>query len=439
PGFFENSANYEDRAGEPYPNFAEYGFPTTTRTGRGAYINLGVGWGDNGRAPDAGGIDEEVDPGFQTVVGTPFADYIVGTSNPETIYGGGGADVIIGGGGADQIHGGAEGDSCEGAPAATVDCETSAKEVDPRDPGAIAVGLMRPASAGPIGLYLAGSTAADRVTVTYSAGPPAATFELQPGSEGGFDTAAADSEGCDPPAAGRVVCPLTEPPDTLVLAGLAGNDQLSAPNFPDTTSVIVLGNDGNDTLAGGGGEDAVVDGPGSDASSGGGGDDALPNNAGEDELRAGPGDDLFVDDSVCEGDLLDGGEGTDNANWAQFDAGVALDLSARHAGLADDPDCTGSAEGSVPTTLEGLEDIEGSSWGDSMTGDAGANQLLGRLGPDTYHAGSGNDSILANSGTPVPDPDPTIDCGDGFDTAQIDFPQNGPDAAPGGCEAVHER
>src|SRR5262249_11642281 len=36
-------------------------------------------------------------------------------------------------------------------------------------------------------------------------------------------------------------------------------------------------------------------------------------------------------------------------------------------------------------------------------------------------------------------PDPVINCGEGFDTAQIDFPQNGPDATPVECEAVHER
>ncbi len=74
-----------------------------------------------------------------------------------------------------------------------------------------------------------------------------------------------------------------------------------------------------------------------------------------------------------------------------------------------------------------------------MVGDANDNQLLGRLGADTYHAGDGNDSILANSGTPGPDPDAVIDCGEGFDTAQIDRPANGPDPAPTGCEAVEER
>jgi hypothetical protein len=86
-----------------------------------------------------------------------------------------------------------------------------------------------------------------------------------------------------------------------------------------------------------------------------------------------------------------------------------------------------------------LEDTEGTSLGDVMVGDSGSNQLLGRPGPDSYFAGAGDDSILANSGKDGPDPDPVIECGEGFDTAQIDFPENGPDAAPVGCEEVEER
>ena len=95
PGFF-------NRPDDPYffPDFSVYeGFPQTP-AGRGAYINLAAGRGDNGRAPDGGGFDEKVDgEEFDVVIGTPFDDYIVGTGAAQTIYGGGGADVILGGGG----------------------------------------------------------------------------------------------------------------------------------------------------------------------------------------------------------------------------------------------------------------------------------------------------------------------------------------------------
>ena len=79
---------------------------------------------------------------FETVIGTPFPDYIVGTGGAETFYGGGGADLIDGGGGGDVAHGGADGDGC--VDVATEDCELSGEEIELRDPGAIAVGVMSP-------------------------------------------------------------------------------------------------------------------------------------------------------------------------------------------------------------------------------------------------------------------------------------------------------
>lgn len=427
PGFF-------NRAG--FPDFSAYeNFPQTV-DGRGAYVNLQTGQGDNGRAPHGGGFDEEVEAAdFDVVIGSAFPDYIVGTTAAQTIYGGGGADVLIGSGGADQLHGGAEGDSCQGV-GAVIDCETSAEEVDPRDPGAIAVGSMTPGPSASA-LYLTGSDEDDEVLATYS--ESAVTFVLGAGSSGAFDTDPAVAGGCNPPTSGEVVCPITGAPDSIVLAGLDGNDDLSAPNFPPTTSVIVLGGAGDDDLAGGDTEDAVIDGAGDDAVNAGGGDDAVPNNEGDDGLLAGSGEDLFVSDAVCNGDSLDGGPDRDNANWANFDQAIAINMAAQAAGLigADgQPQCPSSA---LLTGLTAIEDTEGTSAGDIMIGDSGDNQLLGRPGPDSYFAAAGDDVILANSGFPNDDPDPVIDCGDGFDTALIDFPENGPDAAPIACEDVEER
>src|ERR1044072_9165036 len=199
PGFF-------NRPNSPYffPDFSVYeDFPETV-DGRGAYVNLQTGRGDNGLAPHGGGFDEGVEgASFEIVFGTAFPDYIVGTSAAQTIYGGGGADVILGEGGADQLRGGAEGDSCSGA-GATIECETGAQDVDPRNPGVIAVGLMSPGS-GPAALYLTGSNQNDVVTATYAGG--AVTFGLGPGSQGAFDADLAIAGGCTPPAAGQVVWP----------------------------------------------------------------------------------------------------------------------------------------------------------------------------------------------------------------------------------------
>src|ERR1044072_5463032 len=163
------------------PFFDYAGFPSAA-SGRGAYVDLAQGFANNGLAPSGGGVDLELDgTSFERVIGTPFPDFLVGSSNAETIYGGGGADGIPREGGADQLHGGAEGDSCSGSGAVT-DCETSAKQVQPRDAGAIAVGAMTPAGVGPPALYLTGSDEEDVVTATYAAG--AVSFTLGAGSEG---------------------------------------------------------------------------------------------------------------------------------------------------------------------------------------------------------------------------------------------------------------
>ncbi len=400
------------------PFFENAGFPPDV--GRGVYIDLGDNFANDGLAPSGGGVDRPLEPAsdfssFEVVIGTPFDDYIVGTSHDETFYGGGGADLIEGGGGNDVAWGGAEGDGCVDVDTVH-ECESSSQSIDPRDPGTTSSGVMAPQTGTAPALFLSGTDGNDNVTTAYSGGQ--VTFTVGGNPAGTF--------------------PLSEAPDSVVVAGLAGDDTLTATNFPETTSVVLLGGEEDDHLTSGATEDAVIDGAGNDVVVAGGGDDAVPNNNGSDDLNAGDGDDLFVDNAVCDGDQLDGGPGRDNANWANFGSAISIDMAAEEAGLVGgggQPICSGG----TLTSLTGLEDIEGTSLADTMVGDQFDNQLLGRLGADTYHAGGGNDSILANSGTPGPDPDAVIDCGDGFDTAQIDRPPNGPDPAPTDCEAVEER
>jgi len=419
-----------------FPNegsfFTDAGFPPGAE-GRGVYVDLGEDFANNGQAPSGGGFDEPLSPAtdfsdFETVIGTPFPDYIVGTSGPETFYGGGGADLIDGGGGGDVAHGGADEDGCVNV--ATEDCELSGEEIKLRNPGAIAVGVMAQGGPGGPAVYLTGSDRDDRVTASYASG--AVTFTLAAGSEGQFEAGTAG--GCSAPSGGSVSCPVPETPDSILLAGLGGDDVLSAPGFPEAVSVVVLGNEGDDSLSGGETEDALVDGAGDDTVNAAGRDDALPNNGGADQLHAGAGEDLFISNAVCDGDLLDGGGDRDNANWANFKSGVTIDLAQHVAGLIGpqgEAHCSSSSE---LTSLQAIEDIEATNGADNLIGDDGPNQLLGRDGPDNFFAGAGNDLLLVNSG----DTDGTVDCGAGFDTALVDFAPI-VDGPPVGCESVEER
>jgi Ca2+-binding RTX toxin-like protein len=397
---------------------------------RGLRLELGTSGenANNGVAPNGGGVDEVEVGAFETIVGTPFSDYLTGTGAGERFYGGGGADAIVGGGGEDHVEGGADGDVCEVAAGTTTSCGST---VAARDPSKVSVGFMTPPGATPYTqLYLVGSSGGDSVTATYS--PTVVTFVLAAGS---FDASASDAGGCEIKSATEAVCPLTTPLDSLLLAGMGGNDTVAATNFPSTVSVVEIGGEGSDSLAGGEeSEDILVDGPGSGADTldARGGDDALTHNGGADELLGGNGNDLFLSNSVCDDERIVGGNGVDNASWARFSEGVEANLASGAAGRpgsGEAPDCGGEPLDSVSE----VEDLEGSNFDDVFYGDAGPNQILGHAGADTYFAGAGEDSILANSA----DADKVINCGPDNDSALIDFAQYG-DPQPIECESVAE-
>jgi hypothetical protein len=374
---------------------------------------------NNGLAPFGGGVDEVEAQSFEIVIGTPFSDHLIGTSGPQSIYGGGGADLLVGEGGADTLVGGADGDSGDAGGIAT------------RDTSKVSVGFMTPAGATPYAqLYLVGSSGSDDVTATYT--PAAVTFTL---AAGAFDQSPSDAGGCTIESATKAICAFAAPLDSLLLAGMGGNDTIEATTFPFLVSVVAIGGEGNDNLEGGNeSEDVLVDGPGvgNDVLSGLGGDEALTHNGGADELLGGDGNDLFLSNSVCDDERILGGPGRDNASWARFGEGIEANLSAGTAGRPG----SGEAPGCGGETLDSLaevEDLEGSGSGDVFYGDSGPNQLLGHPGPDALFAGAGEDSILANSG----DADLVIDCGPDNDSALVDHPQFG-DPAPIECESVAE-
>ena len=75
------------------------------------------------------------------------------------------------------------------------------------------------------------------------------------------------------------------------------------------------------------------------------------------------------------GDVLDGGAGQDTASYALAKAGVTVDL-----GVSGPQETFGSGV----DTLVNIENLVGSSFGDTLTGNASANVLTGGQGADTF-------------------------------------------------------
>jgi Ca2+-binding RTX toxin-like protein len=102
--------------------------------------------------------------------------------------------------------------------------------------------------------------------------------------------------------------------------------------------------------------------------------------AGNDTINGLGGDDILIGD--LGNDLLDGGEGRDTASYITASAGVKINLgiigqqNTVNAGL---------------DTLLNIENIIGTAFNDSLTGNANANFIVGGLGNDIINGGDGFD------------------------------------------------
>lgn len=210
---------------------------------------------------------------------------------------------------------------------------------------------------------------------------------------------------------------------------LSGIERLTGSNHADSLTGDTLDNQlsgggENDTLEGGAGADVLDGGLGTDTAtyqaslsgvvvnltsgSGSGGDaqgdsltaienligsnsnDTLTGSDGVNVLQGMVGDDTLI--GGAGGDTLDGGTGNDRVDYRSSDAGITIDLAnnANNAG--------GHALGD---TLSAIEEVYGSTFADTLSGDGNANilrgwsnddVLIGLGGADTLDGGAGFDS-----------------------------------------------
>ena len=332
-------------------------------------------------------------------------DFIDGRLGDDSINGGGGNDTIIGGGGADEIGGGDGFDIASYQDALTpitIDLGTLAlnsgdaagdvyssieqflgSDFDDTISGNGAVndfvgGAGDDILRGRGGNDILNGASGDDVLVGGGGAD-----QLDGGD--GIDTATyAD-------AASAVLVFLNDP---LSNAGIAAGDTF-------ISIERVVGSDFNDRLVGDAQVNALAGGDGNDELQGEDGDDVLQGDIGNDRLDGGGG-----------ADLLDGGDGIDIASYRNAVAALVVDL-------LNTAENTGQAVGDVYISIE---IVDGTDFGDVLSGDGGDNQfngfagddtLIGRGGNDTLFGDVGNDTILGGSGADI------INGGDDVDVASF--------------------
>ena len=156
----------------------------------------------------------------------------------------------------------------------------------------------------------------------------------------------------------------------LALSGFIAAPDSAAPRCFGKKATIV-GTNRNDRLIGTAGVDVIVALAGNDRVTSRGGNDMICGGEGSDILVPGLGN-----------DRVDGGGKSDLIRYKDSPSPVHVDLSA------------GTGVGEGLDQLTSLEQVEGSSFDDILTGDEDANVLAGGSGHDTVTGLGGNDSLV---------------------------------------------
>lgn len=350
---------------------------------------------------------------------TPFtinhdvAESIAGGSGNDALYGRGGNDTLAGKGGDDTLAGGTGNDSFVVAAGRTTITDLSGADV-------LTISAGATASATVTAAWLATSASTNRGSANMTSSGFAVNLSAIIGGTTGF---------------------------TVTNTG-------GATTFTGTTHAdTLLGGAGNDTLVGGAGHDSLTGGAGNDTFTIGSGTDAISDLSGGDVLVVAAGataqatlssawaatvgttnsgvvnlvtTGFAVDLSAVSGgtagftvlniglatsvigsaqaDTLTGGSGSDTlagglgADWLIGGGGRDSVRYGSSFGAVDINLATGAGTGADAQgdQLAGIEDVRGSAFNDTLTGDDNDNTLVGGAGEDILAGGAGIDTALYN-------------------------------------------
>ena len=329
--------------------------------------------------------------GDDTIRGQGRGDLICGGGGNDSVFGGGGVDLIFGGSGNDEIlgQGGAYNQAVPGPGDDFVDGgPADGDEVIYLDAGGPIV--------GDLGTGIVTGHGTDEVVNTeWLVGGP-------------FDDVLTGSLGSDALFGADGNDQLASLAGDDFLAGGLGDDLIDGAegfDFMDSLFfsfyyppfVPVAGPMNVDLVTGtatGEGTDVLVD---LEGSSGSAADDVMIGNAEDNEFTA-----LFEgEDTVDAGDgndVVDGGDGADD-----LDAGPGSDLLGllqNSAAMTVDLSVPSDSDGDV---LAGFENVLGTFFGDTISGDDGINELFGFRGADALSGLGGDDLLVGDGGADTAD------------------------------------
>ena len=334
-------------------------------------INLGEGTGKGGHAE--GDTIAEV----ENVDGSGFNDVLEGNAGANRLYGGDGDDELKGGGDDDVLEGGAGADRLDGG-----------KGIDT---------VFYRASPAAVTVNLGGGTA----TGGHAEGDVIANVEAIIGSVFGDELIGSDGADRLDGGAGDDVLEGGAGADRLV--GGAGTDTATY-RHSDTAITVNLGNGvlmgghaGGDTLIdaenieGSSHDDVLIGDRGANRLHGGAGNDELHGGDGNDELFGDGGNDLLAGGGGM--DRLDGGPGVDTVSYSSSRRGISVNLLLNESAGKDFNDAPGS--------VVNIENVIGSDYDDSLTGDEEINELYGGEGSDQLNGQAGDDRLFGEAGDDV--------------------------------------
>ena len=294
------------------------------------------------------------------ITGANGADTLSGLDGNDTLNGGNGSDTLAGGLGDDVLNGGGGTDTATYAAAAgpvTVNLATGTATGEGND----TLNSVENVTGSAFGDTLTGNNG-DNIFTGFGGNDSISGGQ---GTDTAVYTGSVFSAGFALSGANLLVTLPGEGTDTLT--------SIENVSFAGTTFTPVQGtNNADNALNGGGGSDLILGFNGNDTLNGQGGNDILVGGLGN--------------------DTLNGGGGIDWASYAGASGSVTVTLSGAN----------GSASGADGTDiLNSIENVAGSQFNDTITGDANNNTIFGNGGDDiiTWNSGGGSDIIDGGDNT----------------------------------------